>query len=277
MKLTLRATNSLVERYRTILTSHWSFSTIRDSLHLADDFLNQGEVPLGFSSVFSSTRLREGHAHPLPSQLRRYLQNFTNQTGEAHIPASYKKLPEKFPRRFLEKRKEESKLTIEAIYNLTFPVLAQERGDEVVALEGDISFLRDVQSLLFLLVAQYVLPTLQHERMSQEKAFLIPVLLNHCFIVWIDNPAHQNYLLAVLFDNLGIPELVLQHLYVSFRLTSPEEHDYLTKAQAYWTALIDAKKIDHAEEFALQLLRHSPEKHLDEIKEMMRMTYEINH
>ena len=78
-----------------------------------------------------------------------------------------------------------------------------------------------------------------------------------------------------VFDNMGFHEAVVECLYIAFRLTAPEEHDYLTKAQAYWTALIDAELFDKAKEFAMRLLRNSPEKHFDEIKEIIELSFKL--
>lgn len=100
-------------------------------------------------------------------------------------------------------------------------------------------------------------------------------MFTHSLIAWHDNPAHQNQLFSIVFDNMGFHEAVIECLYIAFRLTAQEDHDYLTKAQAYWAALIDAEMFDKAKEFSLRLLRNSSEKHFDEIKEIIELSFEL--
>ena len=62
-------------------------------------------------------------------------------------------------------------------------------------------------------------------------------------------------------------------LFHSVLLTPPSDHDYLTRAQAYWSILIDTDTHDAARRFALRLYREAPESMLPEVAEMVRRSY----
>ncbi len=59
----------------------------------------------------------------------------------------------------------------------------------------------------------------------------------------------------------------------AFRLSSPDEHDYLTLAQSYWQFLMDDRRYEDAERFLLGVYRQAPREHLDEIKGLIDDTY----
>lgn len=263
MALHLQTTQGLIKQYQEVLTSDWSSNTLQTVLRLADEFLDACDVPLGFSHAVM--------INAIPPHFIVSLQNFIAQINEERIPA----LPKQWPQRRTLSKRQHSQLALEIVYNLTFPLFTEKTSGESSPLRGNVRFFRDIQSLLFLITSQHVLPMLQKERMKEELHFLIPVLFYHCLTAWHDNLAHQNYLLSVLFENLGIHDLVLHHLYITFQLTPPDDHDYLTKAQAYWSALIDAEMYREADDFVLRLLRQCPEKHVDEVKEIAQLNFEL--
>lgn len=275
MKLNLKVTPSLIKQYKKLLISDWSEKTLPDILSLADKFFINCDLPPGFTpSIEAKSQLSKlsvaSSITSFPPHLINYLQAFTAQLNG--IPP----LPPKMPNRRSPSKIEHARLILEISYNFTFPIFAENR-DDIISLVGEIGFLRDIQSLLFLLTSDYVLPVLQQEQMTEELNFLTLILLSHGLIAWHDNPAHQNHLLYVLFENLGCYELARERLYTAFKLTSPVEHEYMTKVQAYWTALIDAKRFDEAEEFLLRVLRHSPEEHFEELKEIIQLNFELRH
>ena len=47
-------------------------------------------------------------------------------------------------------------------------------------------------------------------------------------------------------EHLGNQERRLELLDMSFLLTSPQDHAYLTKATAYWSALMDLQRFQEA-------------------------------
>jgi tetratricopeptide (TPR) repeat protein len=268
MRLNLKVTPSLIKQYKKLLTSDWSVKTLPDILSLADKFFINCDLPPGFIPSIEA----KSHQSNFPAHLRNYLQAFTVQLNGKRISS----FPKKLPKRHSPSQIEHARLTLEIGYNLTFPIFVENR-DDMISLGGEIGFLRDIQSILFLLTSDYILPVLQKEQMTEELNFLTLILLSHCLIAWHDNPAHQNHLLYVLFENLGFYELARERLYTAFKLTSPFEHEYMTKVQAYWTALIDAKQFDDAEEFILRVLRHSKEEHFEELKEVVQLNFELRH
>ncbi|MDM8515524.1 hypothetical protein QUF76_04935, partial [Desulfobacterales bacterium HSG16] len=255
-----------------LLASNWTSETMKESLNLINSIFNSCQLPLGFSEL-----LRKYDKSELPdfftsSNFTNYLKNQTILLSSKNFP----NIPEKIPKRRSPTKIEYSRLALEVIYNLTFPMFATYKNDKNIILEGEIGFLRDIQSLIFILTSNFILPLLKEHRLKEEFNYLNLMMFTHSLVVWHDNPAHQNQLFSIVFDNMGFHEAVMDCLYIAFRLTPSEDHDYLTKAQAYWTALIDAEMFDKAKEFSLKLLRSSSEEHFDEIKEIIELSFELD-
>ncbi len=273
MKIYLNKSRLLAEKYQGLLASRWTLETLKESLALADVLLNDCNLPLGFSGL-----VRDCDPSGLPdffisSHFNDYLKDQSALLGGRRLPD----VPDKIPKRRSPSKIEYSRQTLEVIYDLSFPVFAADKNRQDFVLEGDIGFLRDLQSLIFILTADFILPLLREHRLKAEFDYLSLIMFTHSLIAWHDNPAHQNQLFSILFDRIGFKEAAVECLYVAFRLTAPEDHDYMTKAQAYWSALIEAERFDNAREFALKLLRNSPEKYLDEIKEIIELSFEMEH
>ncbi|MEZ4524586.1 MAG: hypothetical protein R2941_01520 [Desulfobacterales bacterium] len=273
MKIYLHTNPLLKEKYQQILTSEWTPETMRESLKLADDFLNSGQLPLGFSELIQSYENSDLPDFFISSPFTGYLKNQSVLLSSKHLPD----MPERIPKRRSASKIGYSRLTLEVIYNLAFPVFAAYKNGKPMFLEGDTGFLRDIQSLVFILASEFILPFLREQRLKEESDYLNLIMFTHTLMVWHDNPAHQNQLFSIVFDNMGFHEAVIECLYTAFRLTAPEDHDYLSKAQAYWTALTDAEMYDAAKEFALRLLRSSSEDHFDEVKEIVELSFQLEH
>ncbi len=279
MKSNMIAISSLKEQYRKLLSTVWSPGTVRDALDLADAFLNASPAPLGFSTFLRAIgKSGKEKSHQLsdffvPSRFLNYLKELSIQINGGNIPA----LPERMPKRKSPAKIKESERVFEIIYNLSFPAFSERMNESLGPPKRNIAFFRDIQSLLFFLTAEYILPEMRKKRMKEESDFASLIMFSHCLICWHKNPAHQNQLLSVLFNALGFQEAATERLYNAFRLTAPDEHDYLTKAQAYWTALMDAREFDKAEEFVLRLLRRSPEEHFEELKEIVELNFELRY
>ena len=56
---------------------------------------------------------------------------------------------------------------------------------------------------------------------------------------------------------------------LAFRFTSPEDHSYLTKAQEYWSELLDQAKFKEAEDFLFSLHWWSLPTQQDEVRDMV--------
>jgi len=268
MEIKLRATKKHKKIYREILSSNWSQQTIVDCFSLTNDFLNTSKYPVGYSEVSSQLRIEQLISQDLPS----YLSPLSSLS--ANIPKS----PTRIPKRRSKDKIEKHNLTNEAIYDLSFPLPLSfglfNKGDDIKII-GDLGFLRDIQSLTFIMITEYLIPQLNKGKMNEEKNYVIFVLFVHTLVTWYDNPSHQNYLLSILFDELGIKESHRICLYNAFKLTSPDEHDYLTKAQSYWSALMDEELYEEAKHFVTILTRTANKEHLEEIEEITELTFQL--
>jgi len=258
----------LIKTYHQVLTSEWSFETFEQCLLLADSFLNQ--YALGFSEFIKKNKNLDSIVLFSSSSLINFLKDQSTLLRDNHLPS----VPDRLPKRRSAEKSRYSLLTLEVMYNLGFPIFSSKADGS--CLEENICFFRDIQSLILILASEYILPILKKQRLKEEYDFLNLIMFTHSLVAWHDNPAHQNQLFSIIFDNLGFQEAVIDCLYVAFRLTDPDDHDYLTKAQAYWAALIDAEMFDKAKAFTFKLLRNSPEKHFEELKEMIELIFELD-
>jgi hypothetical protein len=138
---------------------------------------------------------------------------------------------------------------------------------------GETGLFRDLQSLLYLNVVDSLLPQLQSAGLTEAHDLLVNALGYHSTVVWRDEAAHQQYLLSVLAGYVGDRELEGSSLLASFRLTDPEQHDYLTLAQCYWAYLLENRRQGDAETFLLGVYRRAPRESLAEIREMIDDTF----
>ena len=271
MKIYLNKNKLLADKYQQLLASNWTSETMRDSLKLADSFLGNCDPPLGFSELIQSHGKSLLPDFFISTRFKNYLKDQSALLNSKKLPG----IPGKIPKRRSPSKIGYSRIALEIVYNLVFPIFLANKNEDDFILEGDIRFFRDIQSLIFILASDFILPRLREHRLKQESDYLNLVMFTHSLMVWHDDPAHQNQLFSIVFDNMGFHEAVIECLHTAFRLTAPEEHDYLTKAQAYWAALIDAKMPDRAKEFILRLLRNSPETYFDEIKELIELTFAL--
>ena len=140
-------------------------------------------------------------------------------------------------------------------------------------LEGATGLFADLQSLLFLCSAHFLLPKLQQQRLTAEHDCLVCAMYVHTLLVWKTLPAHMLDLQNVLMEHLGNAERQLVLLDMSFHLTPPEDHAYLTRATACWSALMDQRRYKEAERFLFSLMRHAPDSCQEEIGEMLSETF----
>jgi hypothetical protein len=141
------------------------------------------------------------------------------------------------------------------------------------SIRGETGLFRDLQSLLYLHAVDWLLPQLRSAGFVPEHDLLLDAMGYHFTAVWRDNPAHQQYLISVLAGYVGDRELEESSLLASFRLTDPEDHDYLTLAQCYWSFLLENHRSEDAESFLLGVYRRAPRESLAEIREMIDDTF----
>ena len=130
----------------------------------------------------------------------------------------------------------------------------------------------DSQSLLFLGAVHFLLPALDHAGMAADRKSLIAALWVHC-LLWDADLAHMLFLKSSLFSYLGMKDYEADSLVQSFRLTDPEDHDYVSKAQAAWMCLLDDDQVVKAKQFMLDVYRTCPQDARTEVREILDETY----
>jgi hypothetical protein len=213
------------------------------------------------------------HLYPIPTNasdvLVEYLERVNADVIEEGARTEALRAP---PRRRTGDRLRLARLSIEVRAFLMFPDFPSD-GEPRFRLLGDAPLYRDTQSVLFVSTVRELLPALRQHSMRQEHDALIPVLLAHSLIVWQADPAHQQHLRGLLFDELGDSASSLEARRQAFWLTPVTSHDYMTKAQILWSHLLDVGMKEQAEAFVLHLYRTAPPEYLDEIHEMIRDTF----
>jgi hypothetical protein len=136
-------------------------------------------------------------------------------------------------------------------------------------IEGDVAFLGDLQALAFQAAIHTALPAIRRKHRAEHAVLLHSAAL-YALGLSTQDPAHSFYLMSVLHGYLRDEDGRLQALYASFRFTSPDDHSYLTKAQEYWSELLDARKYREAEQFLLRLSWWSLPSQEEEVGEMLR-------
>ncbi len=139
--------------------------------------------------------------------------------------------------------------------------------------KGDTHVLRDLQSLLFLECARVLVPRLGKAGLTDEVNHVLHALRAHATLFWTDDPAHQQYLLHVFFDLVGDKQSAKRLLWASLQATDVEAHEYLSKAQSFWSLLMEEGDYEEAQRFVLGLYRRGREEDLAEIREWVDMTY----
>jgi hypothetical protein len=274
--LTIRATNGHVAKYQNLLVTDWTAETLTAALELfRETFATSGLVFLfGWNGPAQPTTKGKGKGpvpYPIPTDASEHLSEFIARLNESMLPEVPEEtpLPAKGDSLTLQRR------AVEAGAYLTLPMQLQLRANgPPTRLGGDISFVRDLQSLIFNLTVQVLLPELERHGLGDERNKLLKEMYLHTATAWAEDIAHQCQLKALLYQAMDRPEAAGDALLAAFRATPPDEHDYMTKAQAYWTHLIDHRDLASAERFAVHLARAAPLELLDEVCELVRATYQ---
>ncbi len=255
----IAATPNLKRRYQKLLTSQWTARTLDEVLSLLAEEL---------ASFFPSKA--GNHEWTAASELSQVVVMMIQIHMKARKSVSPKALPPVPAILPSRDRTPLSSWSLKARRTWTFLVL------QVLArLRGNVAFYRDCQSLLLLVAVHFLLPVLKSRHMQPEHNLLVHAMYMNIMIAWKDLPSHQYYLKSVLLDYLGDKEEARKSLLASFELTSPQDHDYLTKAQAYWSYLLDCDRYDEAKSFLLDLYRTSPASCLSEIEEMIKDLFQF--
>ena len=196
--------------------------------------------------------------YKIPSAANDYLKEFLERAN-ALLPSE---MPDEVPdRTILERRAHRA-----AVF-LTF----QSR----VNLQGETGFVRDVQSILFQFCLHGLCPSLASRGLAEAHTFLLHAMFAHTQLAWTDSPGHQHYLLSSLYDYAGNRVAALELLRASLSSSSVEDHDYITKAQTYWSLLVECERFEDAKTFVLDLYRRAAPKDLSEVQELVDETYDL--
>jgi len=139
---------------------------------------------------------------------------------------------------------------------------------------SDASLFHDSQSLLYLCASHALLPELDRNQLTEARDRVVTAMWLHC-LTWESDVAHMLYLRSQLYDYLERATDATRDLMESFRLTDPDEHVYVTKAQAVWTSMLEENKVSDAIDFLLGVYRVCPREARDEVREMLDETYAI--
>jgi hypothetical protein len=146
----------------------------------------------------------------------------------------------------------------------------------LVKIDGQVGLFFDTQSLLFFSNLHYLLPSLKELHYGAEHNCLLNAMYMHLF-TWGHQPGHLFYLGAQLMDYLGKRRARDRMLLESFRLTSPEDHVYLTMIQNYWSNLVEEGRHKEARVFLSSLEGKTLPSHQEEIERMVQYTEESLH
>lgn len=259
-RLDLRATALLVSDYQRLLTSNWTGTAhAKAVVKLLRDHLAESGLPIAFHWE-RPPRPRQRPAvppYPIPTQASEELREFLDRANARALEPLQEVEVAEVPDPL-------EQLAIQCWVLTTW----QSNWD----LAGAERFFRDVQSLLFMATLHEVLPPLR-ARHHPYHGLLVEALRWNATNAWHDEPAHALHLQGRLHEYLGRVDAALDHLALAFRLADPSEHDYLTRAHAYWALLTEVGASDEARRFVLELYREAPRESLAEVRELVELSF----
>jgi tetratricopeptide (TPR) repeat protein len=263
--ITIEAKPAHKKRYQSLLREDWTMASLQQTLNLLHELLRASHAALQFAWEKSGRSVRGGKVVMDLGDLQGLhdiyeLVGIDELLGLHGVPA--------IPGAFMELLTTGNDILAFAVRTWVYLAI-----QVLFDLHGETGFLRDIQSILFLNAVESLLPELRTDGLEESHGMLVHALGNHICRAWGDDPAHQQYLLSVLARYLGDRESEENALRSAFRLTDPDEHDYLTLAQSYWHFLLENQHYEDAEKFLLGLYRRAPREQLDEIKEMIDETF----
>jgi hypothetical protein len=259
--ITLKAKAAFKTKYQSLLKKDWSDDTARQVLKLLEEQLQASGAGFLFPGKGSGKAPPKRNEITVGPDLLDGLLRLLAPLRLPQLPA----LPAAADELARNAGTGPAGLAVRSSLYLAFQAMFDIRGEA--------GFFRDVQSLLYLNVVDSLLPELRSAALAQEHDLLVNAMGYHATVVWRDDAAHQQYLLSILAHYIGDRELEGSSLLASFRLTDPEEHDYMTLAQCYWSYLLENQQYDDAETFLLGVYRRAPRESLAEIREMIDDTF----
>lgn len=244
-------------RYRDLLEEDFSEVTLKECLGLVRRIFETSGYLIRFAWEKNHGK-REKQRYDIPPAASDYLREFLERNNADLAD----ELPDEVPEGTTPER-----LVQEAAVLLTF----QSR----VQIEGESGFTRDVQSLLFQHCLDVLSPKLDAKGLSEADGYLMHALYAHAKIAWTDHPSQQNYLMSRLYEHIGQTDIAMELMLASLYNLSVDEHDFVTKVQAYWSMLIESGRFDEAKAFVLEQYRRADAKDLAELQSFLDETYAI--
>jgi hypothetical protein len=257
----VRSNPEQVATYRRLLTSDWKSQLTEEVLQLlwsmiggrpaSDDVELLPLLDPQSNGAFSTAEF----AVVLP-RIAEATKLLLSRVDLPELPAEYS----------LTKRP--SKLVRQSIHLSTYLTLQAH-----ATVSGDANFFMDVQSLAFQAAIHFALPGLR-DRHPVEHSILLHAAALFPYEYLAFDQSHFCYMISMVYDYLGNFDRRLKFLHDSFRLTPRDDHSYLTKAQEYWSELLDHGRRPEAEEFLFSLHWRSPESQHDEVRQMITAAFE---
>lgn len=253
--MNIRPSEAQIAEYQRLLRSEWNKDLAREVVALVGSLIPESQQE-SVQSVWSlfDPKLNGSLPSDAISEMITRLAGFVEY---AHLP-ELPEFPESYeaPRRATKLLRETAQLTA----CLTLHSLAQ--------LKDDIGFIRDIQSLAFYAALHFTLPALR-ERHESEHSILLHAMSMFAHEYFFLDPGHYCYLRSLIFGYLGNAGDRIKYLSFALGLTPLDDHSYLTKAQEYWSELLDNERVEEAETFLLALYRSSPTERQSEVREMI--------
>ena len=256
----VRSTPEQVATYRRLLTSDWKSQFADEVLQLlwsliggrpaSDDVELLPLLDPQSNGAFSTA----GFAVVLP-RIAEATKFLLSRVDLPELPLEYS----------LAKRP--SKLVRQAIHLSTYLTLQAH-----ATVSGDANFFMDVQSLAFQAAIHFALPSLR-DRHPVEHSILLHAAALFPYEYLAFDQSHFCYMTSMVHDYLGNSDERLRLLHDSFRLTPRDDHSFLTKAQEYWTELLDHDRDAEAEDFLFALHWRSLPSQRDEIRQMITAAF----
>ncbi|HEX4142198.1 MAG TPA: hypothetical protein VHY91_01500 [Pirellulales bacterium] len=247
--IVLESNPGLVRRYRDVLTQDWTEATLAQTLELL--------------------------TAQLPAEERSRFISITDPFKTIRLFSKVLAIPVKMstaqPPRRSRKHDDSGKQTLVDSVERSLAFMLFQLS---YAIDEKCELFIDSQSLLYLCVIHFLLPALDSRQMTTERNSLVSALAIHS-LTWESNLPHMLYLKSLLFHYLNQTSRETDALVESFKLTDPDDHDYVTKAQAAWMSMLDDHQVGRAKEFMLEVYRNCPQNARAEVREIIDETYAL--
>jgi hypothetical protein len=253
--ISVRSGSNLDTTYRRLLTSEWKRTFPEEVVELLWAAVSPGQDD---GDADLCVLLNPKCAAPLPAA---FVNTLAWRLREAGKFVAFPEIPP--PPGHFEIAQRPAKAVLQALRLATYLTLQAH-----AELSRPSPFFRDLQALAFQAALHFVLPDIRTKHTTEHSLLLNAAALFAVEYAAVDL-AHFAYLLAQLHGYLGNNDQRLQCLHAAFRFTAPEDHSYLTKAQEYWSELLDQRRFAEAQEFLFGLHWRALPSQREEIRQMI--------